>query len=229
MKQIRTRLTYANVMSTIAVFLVLGGATAFAAAQLGKGTVGSKQLKNGAVTSAKIKKGAVTKDKISSAAQTALRGALGPVGPRGLQGLQGPQGARGPSNGRFTSVPGNVELGKSEEKAKVIASLNLAPGKWMVSAETALVNASGETRSAWCSLNAGSTELGRTRAMDNEADPGAERQISADATVLGAVDLPAGGTVEFRCWAPGPLPLVFTPAQSRPALQAIQVETLEVQ
>ena len=31
MKQIRKRLTYANVMSSIAVFLVLGGATAFAA------------------------------------------------------------------------------------------------------------------------------------------------------------------------------------------------------
>ena len=30
MKQIRGRLTYANVMSTIAVFLVLGGATAIA-------------------------------------------------------------------------------------------------------------------------------------------------------------------------------------------------------
>ena len=35
MKQIRKRLTYANVMSSIAVFLVLGGATAFAAKKIG--------------------------------------------------------------------------------------------------------------------------------------------------------------------------------------------------
>ena len=35
MKQIRQRLTYANVMSSIAVFLVLGGATAFAATKIG--------------------------------------------------------------------------------------------------------------------------------------------------------------------------------------------------
>ena len=35
MKQIRKRLTYANVMSSIAVFLVLGGATAFAASKIG--------------------------------------------------------------------------------------------------------------------------------------------------------------------------------------------------
>lgn len=62
MKQIRKRLTYANVMSSIAVFLVIGGATAFAA--LGKNTVGSKQLKKNAVTAAKIKKNAVTTAKI---------------------------------------------------------------------------------------------------------------------------------------------------------------------
>jgi len=64
LKQIRKRLTYANVMSSIAVFLVLGGATAFAAGHLGKNTVGTKQLKKNAVTTAKIKKHAVTGAKI---------------------------------------------------------------------------------------------------------------------------------------------------------------------
>ena len=46
MKQIRKRLTYANVMSSIAVFLVLGGATAIAAQQ----KIGTKQLKANSVT-----------------------------------------------------------------------------------------------------------------------------------------------------------------------------------
>lgn len=68
MKQIRKRLTYANVMSSIAVFLVLGGASAFAATQLGKNTVGSKQLKKNAVTAAKIKNKAVTAAKIKDGA-----------------------------------------------------------------------------------------------------------------------------------------------------------------
>jgi hypothetical protein len=54
MHQIRKRLTYANVMSSIAVFLVLGGA-AYAASQLPKNSVGTKQLKKNAVTSAKVK------------------------------------------------------------------------------------------------------------------------------------------------------------------------------
>ncbi len=70
MKQIRRRFTYANTMSTIAVFLVLGGATAAAASQLGKNTVGAKQLKNNAVTSAKIKKEAVTGAKIKKGSVT---------------------------------------------------------------------------------------------------------------------------------------------------------------
>jgi hypothetical protein len=38
MEKIRRRLTHANVMSSIAVFLVIGGASAYAA--LGKNTVG---------------------------------------------------------------------------------------------------------------------------------------------------------------------------------------------
>jgi len=68
LKQLRKRLTYANVMSSIAVFLVLGGGAAFAANQLAKNSVGSKQLKKNAVTSAKIKNGAVTASKLGAGA-----------------------------------------------------------------------------------------------------------------------------------------------------------------
>ncbi len=64
MKSVRTRLTYANVMSSIAVFLVLGG-VAFAASQLPKNSVGTKQLKNKAVTTKKIKNNAVTGAKVN--------------------------------------------------------------------------------------------------------------------------------------------------------------------
>jgi len=63
LQQIRKRLTYANVMSSIAVFLILGGATALAAKK-----IGTKQLKAGAVTTGKIKKEAVTTAKIKNSA-----------------------------------------------------------------------------------------------------------------------------------------------------------------
>ncbi|TMK58407.1 MAG: hypothetical protein E6G51_03110 [Actinobacteria bacterium] len=80
MKQIRKRLTYANVMSSIAVFLVLGGATALAAGQLGKNSVGSKQIKKNAVTTAKIKNNAVTTGKIQNGAITGAKVNLGSLG-----------------------------------------------------------------------------------------------------------------------------------------------------
>jgi len=78
-KQIRKRLTYANVMSSIAVFLVLGGATAIAAG-LAKNSVGSKQLKKNAVTTKKIKNSAVTAAKIKNGAVTAEKLGAGAVG-----------------------------------------------------------------------------------------------------------------------------------------------------
>ena len=59
----RPKLTYANVMATIAVFIALGGAS-YAALKLPKNSVGAKQLKKNAVTTAKIKKEAVTAAKV---------------------------------------------------------------------------------------------------------------------------------------------------------------------
>lgn len=62
MKQIRNRLTYANVMSSLAVFLVISSGAAYAV--VAKKSVGTPQLKSNAVTTAKIKANAVTKKKI---------------------------------------------------------------------------------------------------------------------------------------------------------------------
>lgn len=74
MKQIRKRLTYANVMSSIAVFLILGGATAVAAKK-----IGSKQLKANSVTTGKIKRGAVTTAKLKNGLITTSKLADGAV------------------------------------------------------------------------------------------------------------------------------------------------------
>ena len=73
MNKLRKHLTYSNIVGTLALFLVLTGATAFAASQLGKNSVGSKQLKKNAVTAAKIKKNAVTTSKIKGDAVTGAK------------------------------------------------------------------------------------------------------------------------------------------------------------
>jgi hypothetical protein len=67
MRTIRSKLTYANVISTLCLFLLLGSGAAFAATQLGKNSVGTKQIKNSAVTGAKIKKHAITGTNINLA------------------------------------------------------------------------------------------------------------------------------------------------------------------
>lgn len=63
MRKLRGKLSYANAMATIAVFIALGGA-AYASTVLPKNSVGAKQLRKGAVTAAKIKKGAVNASKV---------------------------------------------------------------------------------------------------------------------------------------------------------------------
>jgi hypothetical protein len=101
MKSVRKRLTYANVMSSIAVFLVVAGGTAFAASQLGKESVGTKQLKKEAVGLAKIKAGAknALKGATGPAGAAGAKGATGPAGPKGDKGDKGETGPTGPSTG----------------------------------------------------------------------------------------------------------------------------------
>lgn len=78
MKQIRKRLTYANVMSSIAVFLVLGGASAYAAKKIGSNEIKGNSITTGkikkeAVAAAKIKKNAVITAKIANDAVTTAK------------------------------------------------------------------------------------------------------------------------------------------------------------
>jgi hypothetical protein len=73
MKRFLPRPTYANVVSTLCLFLLLGGASALAATQLAKNSVGTKQIKNNAVATAKIKNGAITTKKIKDGAVTTAK------------------------------------------------------------------------------------------------------------------------------------------------------------
>jgi hypothetical protein len=57
LSKLRSRLTYANAMSTIALFLAMGGGAY--AVTVPKNSVGPKQLKSGAVSSAKVKNGSL--------------------------------------------------------------------------------------------------------------------------------------------------------------------------
>ncbi len=84
MKQIRRHFTYANVMSSIAVFMILGGATAVAATKIGANEIKANSIKTGkivkeAVTAGKIKKNAIVTAKIANGAVTGEKLADGSV------------------------------------------------------------------------------------------------------------------------------------------------------
>jgi len=67
--RVLSKLTYSNVVSTLCLFLLLGGG-AYAAIKLPKNSVGTKQIKNGAVTEAKLANGAVTGEKVQNGSLT---------------------------------------------------------------------------------------------------------------------------------------------------------------
>jgi len=55
MRKLRSRLTYANVVSTLALFLALSGSAVLAAEKLGKNVVGPRQIKKNAVRTSEVK------------------------------------------------------------------------------------------------------------------------------------------------------------------------------
>jgi hypothetical protein len=100
--RIRSKLSYANVMATVAVFIALGGVS-YAATQLPKNSVGAKQLKKDAVTGAKVKDGSLKK--ADFAAGQLPSGATGPIGPAGPAGAPAPGGGKSVQMAVFKEGP----------------------------------------------------------------------------------------------------------------------------
>jgi hypothetical protein len=87
---VRSKLTYANAMSSLALFVALGGVS-WAAVTLPANSVGKRQIKRNAVTSEDVANGTLRRADFA-------RGALparGPEGERGLDGFAGENGETG--------------------------------------------------------------------------------------------------------------------------------------
>jgi hypothetical protein len=153
----RKHLTYANVMSTIAVFLVLGGATAFAASKINGGSIKAKsiaggKLKNDTLTGAQIKEstlgqvpsaasaGTATKadsatnavnalhaDSANSATTATTATTAGNVGGKSAAELSLP-----PYYGHFTTSGGVATLDPTQTSASVVSILRTPTGNYCV-------------------------------------------------------------------------------------------------
>jgi hypothetical protein len=134
MKLIRSKLTFANVIACLALFVALGGVS-YAALQLPKNSVGAKQLKKKAVTPAKLSP-AVKRQ----LARLGTPDGIGTVGPQGKQGPVGPQGPgavtinapAGASSGTVASFDG-VNVVAACAPTSVLLGLSVDTGTIQVS------------------------------------------------------------------------------------------------
>jgi hypothetical protein len=72
MKFLMKRLTYANLVSTLALAAALGMGGAYAASHLGRNSVGPKQLRKGSVNSRALKNGGVASRDLSASVRRGL-------------------------------------------------------------------------------------------------------------------------------------------------------------
>ena len=70
MQKIKDRLTYANVMATVAVFVALGGSAVAAKLVLPKNSVTSKSVKDGSLKGKDLAKGTITGDNVANGTLT---------------------------------------------------------------------------------------------------------------------------------------------------------------
>jgi hypothetical protein len=124
--QIRSRLTYSNVVASLALFVALGGA-AVAATRLPKNSVGTKQLKPNAVTAAKLRNGTVNRHKLAHGSVVAGKLGAGSIAAGNLQ--NGSVVAAKLANGSVTnSAIANGVVGTNKLGSGVVTTVKLADG-----------------------------------------------------------------------------------------------------
>lgn len=123
---VRKRLTYSNVIASLALFVALGG-VAVAATQLPRKSVGAKQLKRGAVTTAALRKQAVTSGKL--APKSVIGGKLAPnaVGPGNI-GNGAITSAKLAKNAVTNAAIANGVVGTNKLGNEVVTTVKLAKG-----------------------------------------------------------------------------------------------------
>jgi hypothetical protein len=154
-KQIRKHITFANVMSSIAVFLVLGGGAAYAAKKIGSNEIKGNSITTGkikkeAVSASKIKKNSITTAKIANGAVTGAKLNLGTVG----------------------TVPNanHANTASTADNANAVNGLHLAKIHFNVGPNSAsnIFSADGLTLNATCSSTGELNVTGTTSVNDAE-------------------------------------------------------------
>jgi hypothetical protein len=153
-KQIRKRITYANVMSSLAVFLVLGGASAYAAKK-----IGSNEIKGNSITTGKLKKNAVTTSKIKNNTISTAKIKNGAVD--GSKVKDGSLTGADINASTLGTVPSATKAAKTEQIANIFFTANEGQPKQTI------LNFSGLTVQATCAAGGGEVELEATTSVSH--------------------------------------------------------------
>ena len=225
----RHRITYSNVMSTFAVFVVLGG-TGYAAATLTgadvkNGSLTGKDIKSSSLTGTDIKGGSISGTDIKNGTlgtsdfqpgvgltgPTGPRGATGPsgangsngsngpTGPQGLQGVQGPTGPRGPSDAYTGFIAPGGVCSDAQDVSVFARCQSLPTGKYQSTFTITATNKSAAVRSVTCTLFADSTWAQSTLEL-----PAGEQRMFV-LVGAGTATAKPGGNVLTSCTASGAL------------------------
>jgi hypothetical protein len=175
MENFRQHLTFANVVSCMALFVALGG-TGYAAIKLPKNSVGAAQIKKGAVRSSDVKNGALVKADFKKGQLPA--GAKGDPGPAGAVGAQGPPGPLQP-------------FGSENIIDESLAAIDLAPnsvtGSEVLDGSLTMTDLKGADNSGTLSFGAGAVANGRCKDF-TIAVSGAQIGDAVVLSVRGTVD-----------------------------------------
>jgi hypothetical protein len=177
MSRIREKLTYANVMATIAVFLALGFGTAWAGTELAKNSVKSKQIQDGAVEHDDLADDAVTSGKVKDGS---LLGA-------DFAADQLPQGATGPA-------------GSPDTPAQVLEKIKQVDGSGSGLDADTLAGAAAASFKDGCPATM--TEIGARLCVDKVASGTTTWQVAANACADRSLRLPDFGDL-YVMWRKG--------------------------
>jgi hypothetical protein len=210
---VRQRLSYANIVGTLALFIALGG-TSYAVIKLPRNSVGSREVKNGSLQ---------TVDLASGTLPPQLRGPRGPGGPGGTPGAAG---ARGPSD-IFTAHRTDVGLPTGGGASADIVTLNVPAGSWWVLGSASIVHNAGGTSSD--AFRCGMTFNGAPGDVGSVAVIGLGPNAAAagELVVHEGRALSAPTAIRLRCSHDASIP--GTPHAESAQLTAVRTDNLQVQ
>ena len=200
----RPRLTYANVMSTIGVFIALGGSS-YAVTQLPRNSVGERQLKPNAVSGAKVRDASIGRaDLAGDAVVAGPRGPRGAAGETGAPGAPGPKGdagtpgERGPSEVYTISKAANTTMHPTGGvRTNVLSLASLPAGDYLVRLNANAYLGAVDGLYVVCTVTVDGTDLGVAGIVVGQASNATqEGPLSLETTIERASPF----TITLQCW-----------------------------